>query len=291
MVPSEQISTLTTTSSFSAPNPKFCERLNVIVSEHLESIQKIGIRRKNLNEKDFGKILHKIIQEFSPDTFQLIPQSSFDIDDNSEQQERANDLIIQELLQYNAHWIETIRNQQEIHAPITEYLISQPENVAAFIDFQRRQEQENVRVSQQNNDHRSQLISIARDQKELRQENIELRQQIANQNNQLADIRERQPERERNNEFSNTLLQHVEQLTQIIVVQQEQHARNTEALHQLIHRSLDNIQSTRVIDENLRLYDMQERARGRFHFDLQTFQNTIQTIVLSCILMVILRDA
>ncbi|CAF3314990.1 unnamed protein product [Rotaria sp. Silwood2] len=263
----EQFTTLTTISPCSSNDTKFCERFNAIIY--------------------FGKILLKLIQEFSPETFQSFLKQQFDGVDSREQQE--NDCLIQHLLQHNEQLKEVIRNQQENNVHIQQYLVDQDERLAAFMRFQQKQEQENAHCSHRHNNQSEQLQSIVHLQREQHHDNIYLQQQIFHQNDQLTHISHRQQEQERNHHISDKLLQHVEQLTQLVVDQQQQHARNTETLHQLMNRSLDKNESLEsTMNENLILRDIQERAGIRFNFD--TFNKLVQTIVLLWILIVILRD-
>ncbi|CAF3376666.1 unnamed protein product [Rotaria sp. Silwood1] len=245
-----------------------------------------------LKENDFRKVLHQLIQEFSPETLQSFQNSQFNVVDDGQQQESDNDHLIQHLLQYNKSLAEDVRVQQENYANMRQHLLDQDERLAAFVRFQRRQEQNNVHLLQRQTNQHDQLTSIVGVQQEQQQDNAYLRQQFFNQSEQLAQITRRQQEQERNHDISKQLLQHVDQLTQLFVNQQQQHARNIEALHQLINRSYERNESLEtIIDQHLTRQDRQESTEGHFGINFDTLHKLIQTIVLLWTLIILLRSS
>ncbi|CAF3375537.1 unnamed protein product [Rotaria sp. Silwood1] len=243
-------------------------------------------------ENDFRKVLHQLIQEFSPETLQSFQNSQFNVVEDGQQQESDNDHLIQHLLQCNESLAEDVRVQQENYANMRQHLLDRDERLAAFVRFQRRQEQNNVHLLQRQTNQHDQLTSIVGVQQEQQQDNAYLRQQFFNQSEQLAQITRRQQEQERNHDISKQLLQHVDQLTQLFVNQQQQHARNIEALHQLINRSYERNESLEtIIDQHLTRQDRQESTEGHFGINFDTLHKLIQTIVLLWTLIILLRSS
>ncbi|CAF1150287.1 unnamed protein product [Rotaria sordida] len=203
--------------------------------------------------------------------------------DDEQQQENDNDHLIQHLLQCNERLAENIRIQQENYINTQQYLLDQNERLAAFIRFQQRQDQNNAHLLQRHFNQNDELISIVRTQQE--------QQQFSNQNKQLAQITRKQQEQERNYHISEQLLQRVDQLTQLLVNQQQQHSRDIEALHQLINRSFERNESLQTtIDQRLTPQDRQEHKEGRFYLNFDTLSKLVQTIILLWTLIILLRN-
>jgi hypothetical protein len=140
-----------------------------------------------------------------------------------------------------------VRIEQENHARIEQHLLDQDGRLAAFQRFQQRQEQEHVRINF--NEHLLSLFHI---------------QEVQQQG------------QERNDRIVGQLVQQIGQLTQLVINQQQKHAREMEALHQLVNRSSEASSNAQ-----------QHQAS---HFDLNTFKDLIQIIVLLCTLLVLLKD-
>ncbi|CAF1196041.1 unnamed protein product [Rotaria sordida] len=277
------MSPLTTITSSPFNDMNFYDRFNTIISEHILSIQTSHLRRDKLNENDFRKILYKLIQEFSPETLQSFQNNQSSVIDDEQQQENDNDHLIQHLLQCNERLAENIRIQQENYINTQQYLLDQNERLAAFIRFQQRQDQNNAHLLQRHFNQNDELISIVRAQQE--------QQQFSNQNKQLAQITRKQQEQERNYHISEQLLQRVDQLTQLLVNQQQQHSRDIEALHQLINRSFERNESLQTtIDQRLTPQDRQEHKEGRFYLNFDTLSKLVQTIILLWTLIILLRN-
>ncbi|CAF1501347.1 unnamed protein product [Rotaria sordida] len=277
------MSPLTTITSSPFNDMNFYDRFNTIISEHILSIQTSHLGRDKLNENDFRKILYKLIQEFSPETLQSFQNNQSSVIDDEQQQENDNDHLIQHLLQCNERLAENIRIQQENYINTQQYLLDQNERLAAFIRFQQRQDQNNAHLLQRHFNQNDELISIVRTQQE--------QQQFSNQNKQLAQITRKQQEQERNYHISEQLLQRVDQLTQLLVNQQQQHSRDIEALHQLINRSFERNESLQTtIDQRLTPQDRQEHKEGRFYLNFDTLSKLVQTIILLWTLIILLRN-
>ncbi|CAF2522114.1 unnamed protein product [Rotaria sp. Silwood2] len=263
VTPSTQTNTnrgnsLTTTTSSSSNNVNFHDHCNAIISDHIISIQKSHLHRNNLNENEFRKVLHSLIQEFSPETLQSFQNSQSNIVEDKQPQQSDSDHLIQHLLQCNEQLAKDVRIQQENFANIRQHLLNQDDRLAAFIRFQQRQEQNNAHLSQHHINQNDRLTSIIRVQQEQQQDHASLQQYFLNQNEQLVQINRRQQEQELNHHFSEQLLQHVDQLTQLFINQQQQHARNIEALHQLVNRSFERNKSLETtIDQHLTSQDRQ----------------------------------
>ncbi|CAF3575151.1 unnamed protein product [Rotaria socialis] len=283
---SETTTTATTMTSPSTNHTNFCARFNTIICEHILSVQNRYLRRENLNENEFGKVLHTLIQEFSPESLQSFETIEPIVNENRHQQEIDNDRLLQHFLQRNEQFAESIRMQQHYNDHIQQHRYGLDERLAAFLRFQEKQEQENTRFSQIHVNHNDRLISIV----DVQQRNYaSIQQQYANQNELLAHISRKQQEQERNNRISEQLLQHVEQYTQLFVNQQQQSARDTAALYQLINRSLERNESLEsIINHRLTPQAQQEPAEGRFNFD--TLNKLIQTIILLWILIILLKN-
>jgi hypothetical protein len=95
------------------------------------------------------------------------------------------------------------------------------------------------------------------------------------QDERLAAFQRFQKRQERNDHIVEQLVQQIEQLTEL-VINQQQHARETKALHQLVNRSFEASS------------DAQQHQAS--YFDLNTFKDLIQMIVLLCTLLVLLKD-
>ncbi|CAF4197937.1 unnamed protein product [Rotaria socialis] len=283
---SETTTTATTMTSPSTNHTNFCARFNTIIFEHILSVQNRYLHRENLNENEFGKVLHTLIQEFSPESLQSFETIEPIVNENRHQQEIDNDRLLQHFLQRNEQLAESIRMQQHYNDHIQQHRYGLDERLAAFLRFQEKQEQENTRFSQIHVNHNDRLISIV----DVQQRNYaSIQQQYANQNDLLAHISRKQQEQERNNRISEQLLQHVEQYTQLFVNQQQQSARDTAALYQLINRSLERNESLEsIINHRLTPHAQQEPAEGRFNFD--TLNKLIQTIILLWILIILLKN-
>jgi len=223
----------------------FCDRFKAILTEHALSIRNWHLRQRNLDETELSTVLHRLIQEFSPEILQ-----SFQNDPSNGVVDRPiqagdNNRLIQHLLENNTRLIDLIRIEQENHARIEQHLLDQDDRLAAFQRFQQRQEQEHVRLNF--NEHLLSLFHI---------------QEVQQQG------------QERNDRIVGQLLQHIEQLTELVIKQQ--HARETETLHQLLNRSFEASS------------DAQQHQAS--YFDLNTFRDLIQIIVLLCTLLVLLKD-
>lgn len=92
----------------------------------------------------------------------------------------------------------------------------------------------------------------------------------------LFDIRNMQQRgEERNDRIIGRLEQHIELLTELVVNEREQRIREIETMHQLVDRSLEISSNT------------QQQQASYFNFDL--LKNVIQTTVLLCTLVVLLK--
>ncbi len=228
-------------------NIDFCDRFKAILTEYTLSIRNWHLRQGNLDETELSTVLRRLNEEFSPETLQSFQNDSFNGVVDRPIQEGDNDRLIQHLLENNTRLAELVRIEQENHARIEQHLLDQDERLAAFQRFQQRQEHEHVRLN-----FSEHLLSLFHTQ--------EMQQQG----------------QERNNRIVGQLVQHIEQLTELFINQQQQHAMETETLHQLVNRSLEASSDAQ-----------QHRAS---YFDLNIFRDLIQMIVLLCTFLVLLKD-
>jgi len=225
----------------------FCDRFKAILTEHTLSIRNWHLRQGNLDETELNTVLRRLIQEFSPETLQSFQNDPSNGIVDRPIREGDNDRLIQHLLENNTRLAELVRIEQENHARIEQHLLNQDDRLAAFQRFQQRQEQEHVRLNF--NEH---LLSLFHTQ--------EVQQQG----------------QERNDRIVGQLVQQIGQLTELVINEQQQHARQMETLHQLVNRSFEASSNSQ-----------QQQAS---HFDFNTFKNLIQIIVLLCTLLVLLKD-
>ncbi|CAF3874731.1 unnamed protein product [Rotaria sp. Silwood1] len=257
----------------------FRDHFNAFISEHIESIRNCHLHRENLTENEFGTILYKLIQAFSPETLESFQNDQSNSVDTRQLETHDNDRLIQHLLENDKKLAELVRIQEEIYARNQQYLLEYDERIAAFIRFQ---EQTNKNFMQQQinqNEHLSSLIHV---QEEQQRNYAYLQQsQLFNQNQQSIQLEYRQQDQEKNDRISQQLIQHIQQLTELIVKQQQQHAKDTESLHQLVNRSLENN------NQYFSLLHVQHRQANQFDFNL--FTKLIQTIILLCTLLAVLK--
>jgi hypothetical protein len=174
-------------------------------------------------------------------------------------QERDNDRLIQHLLENDKKLAELTRIEQENYARHQQHLLDSDARLAAFIRFQEEQERKRACVAQNQYEHLTSLIRV-------------------------------REEHDRNDRISEQLVQHIQQLTELVVQQQRQHARETETLHQLVHQSLENNKSLtirRSNEESTTSPDIQQQQGYPFNFDL--FNKLVQTTVLLCTLLVLFK--
>ncbi|CAF1471326.1 unnamed protein product [Adineta steineri] len=229
----------------------FRDRFNVFIAEHIALIQNCHLRRRNLGERDFGTVLHRLIQEFCPETLQSFQNHQSDNMDDREKQE-DNDQLFQLLLENDKKLAELAR-------------------------FQEQQEQNNARFTQQHLNQNQSMLLLSHIQEEQQQNYASVQRQVSIQNEQLVQLTQRQ--QERNNHISEQLLQHIGQLTQLVVQQQQQHAGSMESLHELVNRTLE----TRPVAE-------QQQQQQRYHFDFDLFNKLVQSIILFYTLIILLKD-
>ncbi|CAF1603020.1 unnamed protein product [Rotaria sp. Silwood1] len=257
----------------------FRDHFNAFISEHIESIRNCHLHRENLTENEFGTILYKLIQAFSPETLESFQNDQSNSVDTRQLETHDNNHLIQHLLENDKKLTELVRIQEEIYARNQQYLLEYDERIAAFIRFQ---EQTNKNFMQQQinqNEHLSSLIHV---QEEQQRNYAYLQQsQLFNQNQQSIQLEYRQQDQEKNDRISEQLIQHIQQLTELIVKQQQQHAKDTESLHQLVNQSLENN------NQYFSLLHVQHRQANQFDFNL--FMKLVQTIILLCTLLAVLK--
>ncbi len=128
----------------------FRNRFNVILREHMQFIENVFARRRNLDETELRTIFRRLIQELSPETWQSFQNDPSNGVDDRQTQEGDNDRLLQHLL----------RTQQENYARIEQHLVEQDERLAAFQRFQQRQEHEHEHWQLNSNEHLRSLIRI-----------------------------------------------------------------------------------------------------------------------------------
>ena len=240
-------------------NIDFRDRLNFILSQNIESIKNCQLQRENLNERELRVVLRELVKAFSPETLQLFQNNQPDNVNDRQNQERDNDRFIQHLLENDKKLVELTRIEQENYARHQQHLLDSDERLAASIRFQEEQERKRACVAQDRYEHLTSLIRV-------------------------------REEHDRNDRISEQLVQHIQQLTELVVQQQRQHAGETETLHQLVHQALENNKSMTMRknnEESTTSPDIQQQQGYHFNFDL--FNKLVQTTVLLCTLLVLLK--
>jgi hypothetical protein len=235
----------------------FRGRFNAIISEHKASIESSQLRRENVDERQLGTVLHKLIKEFSPETLQSFQNDQSDGFHDRQKQEKDNDRLIEHLLENDKKLTELARIEQENYARYQQHLLDYDDRLAAFIRFQEHQEERKARSTQEHHEHLMSLIRVQENQ-------------------------------ERRDGRSEQLLQHVQQLTELVIQQQQQHARDTQALHQLVHRSLDNNELVKRVHEQSTTSSGTQQQQG-YQFNIDLFNKLVQTIVLLWTLIIVLK--
>ena len=199
-------------------------------------MQKCHLDRNNLNEPELRTLLQRFIQEFSPETWQSFQTDPSNQIPNRQVQQGDNDRLIEHVFVTNQRLAEMVRVQQENRTWIEQHLLEQDERLRAFQRFQQRQEQEHL----------------------LPRSHVEEMQRRDD---------------ERNDRLIRRLEQQIEQLTNLIINQQEQHARE---MNQLVHQSLDASANA------------QQQRTSQFNLDL--LKNVIHMIVLLCTMLALFKN-
>ncbi len=151
------------------------------------------------------------------------------------------------------------------------------ENNTRLAELVRIEQENHARIEQHLLNQDDRLAAFQRFQQRQEQEHEHVRLNFNEHLLSLFHIQEVQQQgQERNDRIVGQLVQQIEQLTELVINQQQQHARETETLHQLVNRSFEASSNTQ-----------QQQAS---HFDLNTFRDLIQIIVLLCTLLVLLKD-
>jgi hypothetical protein len=236
----------------------FRDRFNAIITEHIVSIRDFHLHRENLDENQYGIVLRRLIQEFSPETLQSFQNDPSGGVVRSQIQERDNDRLVQHLLDNDRRLAELARIQQENNARIQQHLLDQDERLAALQRFLDR----DGRINR--NEHLTSPFRIP----EMQQQGQAGNERIVGQ-----------------------LLHRIEQLTEIVVQQQQEHVRNTESLRQPVNRSLENNELLRrTYDQASASSGTEQQQQQGFHFNFNTLRDLIQTTVLLCTLVVLIRN-
>jgi hypothetical protein len=239
-------------------NIEFSDRFNAIISDHITSTEGCHLHRGNIDERELGTVLHKIFKTCLPEILNLFPNNQSDGANDRQKQERDdNDRLIQHVLENDKKLAELARIEQENYARYEQHLLEYDERLRAFMRFQKQEEQNRARSAQEYHEHLVSLIQVPK-------------------------------EPERKDRISEELLLHVQQLTQLVVQQQEQHAREIQTLHQLVHRSLENNELLRRVNEQSPTSSSTQLQQG-YHFNLDLFNKMVQTIVLLWTLIILFK--
>ncbi|CAF4911504.1 unnamed protein product, partial [Rotaria sp. Silwood1] len=181
----------------------FRDHFNAFISDHIESIRNCYLRRENLTESEFGTILYKLIQAFSPETLESFQNDQSSSVDTRQLETNDNDCLIQHLLENDKKLAELVRIQEEIYARNQQYLLKYDERIAAFIRFQ---EQANTNFMQQQINQNERLSSLIHVQEEQQPNYAYLQQQLFNQNQPSIQLEHRQQEQEKNDQMTKRIL-------------------------------------------------------------------------------------
>ncbi|CAF1099302.1 unnamed protein product [Rotaria sp. Silwood1] len=181
----------------------FRDHFNAFISDHIESIRNCYLRRENLTESEFGTILYKLIQAFSPETLESFQNDQSSSVDTRQLETNDNDCLIQHLLENDKKLAELVRIQEEIYARNQQYLLQYDERIAAFIRFQ---EQTNTNFMQQQINQNERLSSLIHVQEEQQPNYAYLQQQLFNQNQPSIQLEQRQQEQEKNDQMTKRIL-------------------------------------------------------------------------------------
>lgn len=163
----------------------FRDRFKAIMAEYIESIKKSQLNQENINESELDTILFELIKELAPDALKSFQNVQTDGVVRHQIHERNIDNLLQALYENSNRLIESARTQQENYRHIRECFLQQEDRLTAFINFQRKQDEEKGP-----HDHSEYLRSLFH----------------------IQEIQEQ--EQERNNRNTAEIVHHIEQLTE-----------------------------------------------------------------------------
>ena len=214
----------------------------------MQSIQQCHLDQRSLNETERWTLLQKFIQEFSPESWQSFQNDPSDHVTNQQVSPRNRDRLIEHLFVTNERLAELVRVQQENRAWVEQHLLEQDERLTAFHRFQQRQDEEHPR-----NNPNERLVSLFHVEERQRRDD------------------------ERNDRIIRRLEQQIEQLTELLINEREQHAKEMQAMQQLVNQSLEALANAQ-----------QQQRTFRFNSDL--LKNIIQAIVLLCTVLILFKN-
>lgn len=180
------------------PTDEINFRFNAILIEHMLTVRRLFDRRINHNEAELWEFVRRLIQEFSPGTWQSFENDQNNDATNREPQEGDNTRLLQYLFRNNES---LLRQLHENHASIEQYTADRNERSV------------NIQNSQQ------ELMNTQHDSEEHLMPMVNTRstdQQTEEQNDRIIE----------------RIQQDIMDLKQLIVNQQEQHAQDMESLRQ-----------------------------------------------------------
>lgn len=144
-------------------------RINTIISEYKESINKSHLQLKHLNEKQLLELMKRICEQVAPDTLQLFESDNSNINNNNsggnlDGPERFYDRLMTLLVEQDQKLMNIIRTQQEQQqnlTRITECLLNHSIQISQMMRSQQEQQVAFHQLSDQVQTQQEQLVQLS----------------------------------------------------------------------------------------------------------------------------------